>query len=303
MIPRPAAVAAAVACLGASLVAAACSTGGDEPTPIEAATVRVGAFNFSESELIAEIYAQALEARDIPVERLGPIGSREVVQPALELGLVDVVPEYAGTMLSFVSLGAIEPTLDSDATVDELRATLGPRGMVALDPADAQNRNVVVVTRTFAEQHGLRDLSDLTPIASELTFGGPSECSERPFCLLGLRDTYGIEFERFVPMPSSAVVAQGLQMGEIDVGLMFSTDPSMVDTDFTLLHDDRGLQPSENVVPVVRWDVFYRWAPRLGDALNDVSSRLETFDLASLNLRSLEPDADISELARGWLAG
>lgn len=263
--------------------------------------VRVAAFNFPESELIAEIYAQSLEAEGIPVERLGAIGPREVVQPALELGLIDVVPEYAGTLLSFVSLGENDPTFDSAATVAELRATLGPRGMVVLDPANAQNRNAVVVTDSFAIENGVRTLSDLAQISDTLTFGGPSECPEREFCLLGLRDVYGIEFAEFVPLPSSPVVAESLRLGEIDVGLLFTTDPDMIDTEITLLLDDGDLQPAENVVPVVRWQALARWSPELLDALNDVSGRLETSDLALLNMRAQQPDADIAALATLWL--
>ncbi len=291
-----------VALAVAALVPAAC-TGGEEgvPNPPEHA-VRVGAFNFPESEMIAEIYAQALETRDVPVRRLGVIGPREVVYPALELNLVDVVPEYAGTMLTFVSLGTNEPTFDADATVDELRATLGPRGMIVLDPANAQNQNVLVVRRSFADDHGLYGISDLAPIADTLRFGGPAECPERPFCLVGLRETYGLEFERFVPLPSSAVVADSLRMAEIDVGVIFSTDPETIDGDLTGLVDDRNLQPAENVVPVVRWESYVRWAPELGEALDEVSSRLDTADLALLNLRAREPGVEVAELARLWLA-
>ncbi|MGI9644075.1 MAG: ABC transporter substrate-binding protein, partial [Ilumatobacteraceae bacterium] len=237
-----------------------------------------------------------------PVERLGAIGSREVVQPALELGLVDIVPEYAGTMLSFVSLGENEPTFDSDATVHELRAELGPRGMIVLDAANAQNKNVVIVTRALAAEHDLREMSDLEAIAGTLTFGGPVECPERRFCLVGMRDVYGLEFDDFVPLPSSAVVADGLLMGEIDVGLVFTTDAAMVDSNLTGLLDDRNMQPAENVVPVVRWDVYMRYAPDLGAVLNEVSSRLDTSDLALLNLQSTDPRADLGELARLWLA-
>ena len=297
---------AAAALAAVALLGAACDGDGDgrsgEIAPHDPDIVRIGAFNFPESELLAEIYAQALEAAGIPVERLGSIGSREVVQPALELGHVDVVPEYAGTMLSFVTLGTNEPTFDSNATVDELRAELGPRGMIVLDPANAQNKNVVIVTRALAAEHDLRELSDLEPVADTLKFGGPVECPERRFCLVGLRDVYGLEFAEFVPLPTSAVVADSLLMGEIDVGLVFTTDAALVDSDLTGLLDDRNLQPAENVVPVVRWDVYMRYAPDLGEVLNGVSERLDTSDLALLNLQAEDPRADLTELARLWLA-
>ncbi len=292
--------------VGAALAALALAVGcaddvADEPTA-PAAAVRIGAFNFAESELIAEIYAQALEGEGIPVERLGRLGSREVVQPALELGLVDLVPEYAGTMLSFVSLGANEPTFDSWATMSELREALEPRGMVALEPANAQNRNAVIVLQSFASEHDLWAVSDLGSLADTLTFGGPRECPERPFCLLGLHDVYGLDFETFVPMPTSPVVAASLRAGEIDVGVLFSTDSALVGTDLIELRDDLGLQPAENVVPVIRADALARWGPVVEEVLNEVSARLDTSDLTLLNLRVEDPEADVGALAELWLA-
>jgi len=264
--------------------------------------VRIAAFNFSESELIAEIYALSLERNGIPVERLGRVGSREVVQPALELGLIDLVPEYSGTMLSFVSLGANTPTFDSWATMSELRAALEPRGMVALEPSNAQNRNSVIVMDSFAAEHGLWAVGDLAPLADTLTIGGPRECPERPFCLVGLQETYGLAFETFVPMPTSPVVAASLRAGEIDVGVLFSTDSALVATDLIVLNDDLGLQPAENIVPVIRADVLARWGPSIEEVLDDVSSRLDTSDLRLLNLRAEDPQADIGALAELWLA-
>jgi len=279
-----------------------CGGATDEEPSAPPGAIRIAAFNFPESELIAEIYAQALEARGVPVERLGRIGSREVVQPALELGLIDLVPEYAGTMLSFVSLSDNEPTFDSWATMSELREALEPRGMVVLEPANAQNQNSVVVMDGFASEHDVWAVSDLTALADTLTFGGPRECPERPFCLIGLHDIYGLDFETFIPMPGSAVVADSLRAGEIDVGVMFSTDSALVDTDLIVLDDDLGLQPAENVVPVIRDDALARWGPRVEDVLNEVSMRLDTSDLRLLNLRVEDPASDIGALAELWLA-
>lgn len=288
--------------IAVSLLASGC---GDtaEPTVSEpAAAIRVGAFDFPESELLAEVFAQALELRDIPVERLGRIGSRETVEPALELGLIDVVPEYAGTMLSFVSLGAWEPSADSRQTLVALQATLKPRGMIALDPAAAQNRNALVVTNRFAVEHGVRTVSDLIPLAADLVFGGPRECPERYFCLVGLAEVYGLEFESFIPTPGATVVAEALRADEIDVGLLFSTDPMLVGTDLVVLRDDLRLQPAENIVPVVRREALERWGPEVAEALNAVSSRLDNKSLVALNARALEPDPGLAATVADWLA-
>ena len=291
-----------VAIAALALLTVGCGGATDEEPSAPPAAIRIAAFNFPESELIAEIYAQALEGRGIPVERLGRIGSREVVQPALELGLIDLVPEYAGTMLSFVSLGDNEPTFDSWATMSELREALEPRGVVVLEPANAQNHNSVIVMDGFASEHDVWAVSDLTALADTLTFGGPRECPERPFCLIGLHDVYGLDFETFIPMPGSAVVAASLRAGEIEVGVVFSTDSALVDTDLIVLDDDLGLQPAENVVPVIRADALARWGARVEDVLNEVSTRLDTSDLRLLNLRVEDPASDIGELAELWLA-
>jgi osmoprotectant transport system substrate-binding protein len=288
-----------VALLAVVVVAASC---GSDPAPpaVVPGTVRVAAFDFAESELLAEIYAQALEGRGMMVERLGRVGSREVVLPALQLGLIDVVPEYAGSMLAFVSLGTFEPRAETPQTVSVLRVVLGQRDLEALVPATAQNRNAVVVTATLAAEHGLRRVSDLGPIASRLAFGGPRECPERLLCLIGLRTHYGLEFGSFTPLPGSAVVAAALRSGEIDVGLLFSTDPVLVGPELVLLEDDRGLQPAENVIPVVRSEALTRWGPELAEVLDEVSVSLDTQGLVLLNSR-MEGGESPAALAAEWL--
>jgi osmoprotectant transport system substrate-binding protein len=282
--------------------AAGCGGGAEPQAPHPEDAIRVGAFDFAESELLAEVYAQALERHGLPVARLGRIGSREVVEPALELGLVDVVPEYAGTMLSFVSLGTNEPTADSARTMAELRSALAPRGMVALDPASAQNHNAVVVTMDFAAENDVRTVSDLAPLAGDLVFGGPPECPERYFCLVGLEDRYDLDFGSFIPSLNAAAVAAGLRAEEIDVGLLFSTDPQLAEADLLALADDRGLQPAENVVPVARSAALDVWGPVMAEALNGISARLTTADLAELNARAAGLDLEASAIASDWLA-
>lgn len=288
-----------------SLALMATATCGDATppslAPVAADAIRIGAFNFTESEVIAELYAQALEASGLPVARIGRVGSREVVEPALELGLLDVVPEYAGTLLEFVNLGAGEATADTDRTMARLHSYLEPRGLVALTPAYAQDRNALVIRKDFAAANGIRKISDLAPHASDLTFGGPAECPERFFCLLGLNEVYGLEFAAFTPFPFGNVIAAGLHADEIHVGLVFSTDPVLTDPRLVVLTDDLGLQPAENVTPVVRHDALERWGPGLAMALDAVSAELTTVDLVTLNSLAGESDADIASIAETWL--
>ena len=283
------------------MVSACGSATSSSSAPAAADAIRIGAFNFTESELIAELYAQALEAKGLPVARIGPVGSREVVEPALELGLLDVVPEYAGTLLEFVNLGAGEATADTAATTRLLKAHLEARGLVPLAPAIAQDRNVLAVRRDFARANGIIDTSDLVPHAPDMTFGGPAECPERFFCLVGLREVYGLEFGEFVPFPMGAVVADGLLGDEIQVGLLFSSDPVLTDLRLIVLADDLGLQPAENVTPVVRREALERWGPELAAALEAISTKLTTDGLVMLNARAAEPEAEIASIVRDWL--
>jgi osmoprotectant transport system substrate-binding protein len=285
-----------------TVLIAGCNDSTSPPTDSSAANaIRIGSFNFTESEVLAELYAQGLEANGLPVARIGRVGSREVVEPALELGLLDIVPEYAGTLLEFVNLGSGEATADTALTLNLLRSHLEPRGLVALAPAYAQDRNAFVIRKELAATNGIRTISDLVPYASDLSFGGPSECPERFFCLAGLQEVYGLEFGTFVPFPLGSVVAAGLANGEIDVGLLFSTDPVLADPTLVVLADDQGLQPAENVTPVVRRDAIERWGPQLTTALDAISAELTTVDLVTLNSAANAPDTDIAAIVQAWL--
>jgi len=265
--------------------------------------VTVASFDFAESRLLAEIYAQALERAGLPVRRAFGLGPRELVAPALREGLVDVVPEYAGTAVQFLSVGRAHPEADAAATHTALVRAL--RGTVAraLAPAPAQDANVFVVRREVAEQHGLTRLSDLRAVSRQLTFGGPPECATRPLCLEGLRRIYGVEFAEVVPLDAGGrLTHQALDTGIVDVALLFSTDPVLGGGDLVELIDDRGLQPAENVTPIVRRDVVDRTGTRLVAALDAVSARLDTDTLRGLNARA-EDAGSIRSTATRWLEG
>ena len=260
----------------------------------------VGSFDFSESVLLAEIYATALERNGYPVARRFDLGSREIVQPALDQDEIDLVPEYLGAAVTFVSLGRVEATSSSAEMHNRLTALLGERDILALDYAAAQDRNGFVVTQETATEYNLIRISDLTPFASELDFGGPPECPERPTCLAGLESVYGAKFRSFHPLdvggPETVAALTG---GEVDVGLLFTTDPSIDANDFTLLVDDKHLQPAENVVPVLREEIVERHGRDVVEVLDEVTAELTTDVLRRLNERA--STADVSEVAGGWL--
>ena len=170
------------------------------------------------------------------------LGSRETVDPALFQGLVDFVPEYAGTALAFSTLGRSAPASDARATVDQLATILRTKGVGVAEPAAAQNKNGIVVTQETAARYGLSTISDLQDEAERLTFGGPPECPERPLCLSGLEQHYGLNFQEFLSLDASGPATVGaLETVEVDVALLFTTDPDIVAHDLVLLEDDREL--------------------------------------------------------------
>lgn len=288
-----------VAVVAAAGVVAACGGGDDRVAgPSAADGVRIASFDFPESALLAEMYAQLVESTGIPVVRLGEVGPREVVAPALEAGQIDLVPEYLGTALW--RFGRMESSGDADEMLEALDRALEPRGLTALRAARAQDKNVFAVSREFADREGLETISDLAPLAESLRFGGPPECADRALCLVGLRQVYGLEFAEFVPQPSLDFTAEALERNEIDVGLMFSTSSALVTFGLVILDDDRELQPVENVVPVIRIDALDRWGPGITEALGRLAEPLTTRGLRALNVR-VDREESIETVAREWL--
>lgn len=265
----------------------------------ERGTVVVGSTNFSEQEIVAEMYALVLEDAGYTVERRFQLGSREVVLPALEQGEIDVYPEYVGTALEFLSGGAGEATSDTTATTDKLRERFAEKGVAVLEPAPAQDRNGLVVTQETAQRLDLETVSDLEAHAGELVFGGPPECPQRPLCLQGYEEVYGLDFAEFRPLDAAGPVTwAALENGDIDVALMFTTQGVIEDKGWVLLEEDAELQPAENIVPVIREEVL---TDEIAELLNGVSERLTTEAITALNREVDAEAADPHDVAEAWL--
>jgi osmoprotectant transport system substrate-binding protein len=295
----------AVLCLAGILVAlVGCSSSPNRPASSSALSddaITVGSFNFAESELLAEVYSQALERGGFHVRRAFRLGPRELVAPALSRGLVEFVPEYAGTALTFSSLGSSVPTAGAQATHDSLVRALAQHHVTALAPAPAQDANAFVVTHDTATRLRIRTLSDMARRASTLTFGGPPECPSRRQCLPGLELVYGLRFKDFVRLDTGGpVTRQALKDGYVDVALLFTTDPSIERDHLVELADDRGLQPAENVVPLVRTEVVDRFGPELVSVVDAVSERLTTEELSDLNAK-VDSGKTAAAVAAAWL--
>lgn len=265
--------------------------------------ITVASFEFPESMVLGEIYAQALEAAGFNVKRQLGIGPRELVEPSLERGLVELVPEYAGSALEFLASGEGLATSDEELTHARLVEAFAGRGVDVLTPAPAQNRNGFAVTRATAERHGLEAISDLAAIDEDLAFGGPPECPERPLCLKGLESTYGLEFDQFVTLDAGGpLTVSALRAGTVDVALLFTTDAAIDENDFVLLEDDRGLQPAENVTPVVRVEVIEGHGDRFVGVVDAVSRLITTAELRALNASVALEGASPARVAAVWLA-
>ena len=281
-----------------ALIAAACGSGDDGGT-IEGPTITIGSANFSENALVAEIYAQALESEGYQVERKLNIGSREIYAPALEAGELDLIPEYIGTMLTYLG-GTASP--DSAETHAALQVAWEPAGIDVLDYASAQDKNGFVVTKATAEALGLAKVSDLAAHNGTLVLGGPPECPGREFCLKGLEDVYGLSFADFRPLDAGGpITVAALEGDEIQVGLLFTTDGTIVAKDFVLLEDDKGLQPAENLAPAVRSEIIEAYGDKFAETLQKVSAQLTTAELTALNKLVGIDGVDPETAATDWL--
>jgi osmoprotectant transport system substrate-binding protein len=263
--------------------------------------VVVASFNFPESELLAAIYGLAIRHAGIPVQLRLDLGPRELVQPALEQGLVDVVPEYLGTALNSLEPRPGVPVSDPAAVRAALARALARWRVQVMTPAAAQDQNGVVVTAATARRMGLRKVSDLRRAASRLVLGGAPECPDRPYCLPGLRKVYGLGFARFVPFDTEPQRVTALRDGVVDVAVLDTTDGNLATGDLVLLSDDRHLQPAENVVPVITGSAMARYGNRLAGAVNAVSVQLTSKELLFLDWRVEVAGADVLAEARGWL--
>jgi osmoprotectant transport system substrate-binding protein len=273
------------------------------PAPRAAAAIRFAAYDFSENQILVAVYAEGARRAGLPVTVQSGVATREVVEPALEQGVVDVVIDYLGTAVSFVGLPTVAPPKGPQQLHALLSSIMAGRGVSVLASARAQDQNGFAVTTAFAAAHRIDRLSQLATVASRLTFGGPAECPDRPFCLPGLRSAYGATFREVRTMPSRSATVEALLSGQIDVGLLETTDARLSLESVLLLQDDRALQPNESVVPLVRATALTRWGERLRTALDAVSAQLTTADLVRLN-KAVEVDGHTpAEAAAQWWAG
>lgn len=267
--------------------------------------VTLAAFNFSESETLANIYAAALKECGYSVT-VKDLASREVVYPALKKGDFAAVPEYAATLTDFINdlqNGANAPTKasgDITKTMTNLRAEL-PSNLAALAPAAATDKNAFAVTKAFATAHNISTLSQLGAYSKShpLKLGGPPECKTRPFCQPGLEKTYGMKFSSLTTLDAGGpLTIKAIKTGKVDLGLVFTSDPTPAANGLTVLTDDKNLQASDNIVPIVQ----KKYATgAFANALNAVDQKLSQNVLIGLNKAVEIQRAPIATVAAAFL--
>lgn len=291
---------------GALLTASALTAcGSDDGDPLssggsEAGSIVVGSANFPESELLMQMYAQALEANGVEVETKPNIGAREVYMKAFTDGDITLLPEYNGALLSYLAGGEVpEGVTSPDDVYDALQEVL-PEGSETLPQSDAEDKDTLTVTQETAEEYDLASIADLAPVADELVVGAGAEWRERYQGLVGLEDLYGIEFREFKPLDSGGpLTVEALEKGDIDVANIFSTDSNISTYDWVVLEDPKNLYLAENIVPLIQSDQV---TDAVTEALNGVSEALTTENLTAALARVQVDKEDPATVAEDFLA-
>jgi osmoprotectant transport system substrate-binding protein len=265
--------------------------------PAAADVIKVGSANFTESRLLGEIYAQALEAKGVKVERSFGIGSREVYFPALKDGSIDLIPEYTGNLLQEIDPQATATA--SDQVYQELTQKL-PDPLIVLDQSKAEDKDAVVVTQETAQRYNARSLADLAPHCGELVFGGPPEFAERPYGLPGLERLYNCKFADFRSLDAGGpLTVAALTDGGIQAADLFTTDPTIADRNWVALEDPKNNFAAQNVVPLVNET---KANDQVRQTLNAISAALTTDALLQLNREVAKADVNtVPDVAKKWL--
>ena len=258
-------------------------------------SITVGSADFSESQVLGEIYAGAIKAKGVSVTTKPNIGSRDVYIKALQDGSIDIVPEYTGSLLTF--LKGTAPSQDPDAVYAALKSTLPPT-LVVLDKSTAEDKNSIVVTKDTQSKYSLKSIADLAAHQAEITVAAPPEFQTRQQGLVGLKSEYSFTPANFLPLKGAAVV-NALLNGQAQAANIFSTDPSISTNGFVTLEDPKLLFGSDNVVPLLRKD---KVNDTITAALNAVSAKIDTATLTDL-VKQVDVDKkDASAVAKDFLS-
>jgi osmoprotectant transport system substrate-binding protein len=263
--------------------------------PAGPGSITVGSAGFTENVLLADIYGDAMSAKGVKVSKHLSIGERPIYMKALNDGSIDFIPEYSGSILSFLDASA---TAKTPADVySALQQKLDPK-QVALQYAAAQDSDTITVTQATVQKYHLTSIGDLASVASHLTLGAPAQFKTRPDGVPALKSVYGVTFGRFTPLEAGgAITVTALKNGTIDAADIFSTDSSIAANKFVSLTDPKSMFAAQNIVPIVNKS---KLTQPMVDACNAVSAKLDTKTLASLVAEASSGDPD--KVAKDWLS-
>ncbi|MCJ1712634.1 ABC transporter substrate-binding protein [Curtobacterium sp. VKM Ac-2922] len=301
MITAPkirAGIAAALA-VGVAAALAGCSSSSPLDSGSSASsdskTIVVGSQQYYSNEIIAELYSQVLEKDGFSVKRNFNIGQREVYLPQLQKGAIDVMPEYSGNLLQYYDKNS------TAKTASEISAGLEkalPKGLRALDAADATDQDSYTVTKDFSEKNGVTSLSDLSKVSDKLTVGANSEFQTRPYGPKGLQSEYGVDVDfKAIEDSGGALTVKALKDGTVQLADIYSADPSIKANDFVSLKDPKNLILPQNVTPVVSSKV----SDKAAADIDKVSKVLTTDALIELNTKSTSDKEKASTIAKDFL--
>jgi osmoprotectant transport system substrate-binding protein len=290
-----------------ALVLSACSSGEGE-SPSGAASqqanlpeVSIGSAGFPEAALVAEIYAQALEAQGFTVDRHLELGERPAVRAAFDSGDINLAPDYLGGLASLLEA---DVSSDAAATHDALLPALKEIGQTALDYSPGTDADGFAVRQETADELSLATMTDLAGVADQLVWGLASGCPDNPVCGPALKDVYGIDISTLDTEsldPCSPAIAEALNNSAIDVAQVCTTQAEIASFNFVLIEDDGGMAPAQNLVPVMTQELADAGGDTLANALNAVTELLTTEELTDLNAKIAEQES-YEDIASQWLS-
>ena len=292
----------------ASLVLAACGGGGGQTAdPLASSApaasgggagspVVVGTANFTESEILGQVYSQALTAKGIPSSVKARIGSREVYIRALQDNSIQLVPEYTGNLLLNFDKKA---TATTRKEVEDALPKALPSDLKTGKVSEAADQDVYVVTKEFSAKNNLTSLADLSKVSQNMVLGGPSELATRAYGPQGLKGIYGATLKQFKAYDSPAVKTKDLLDGKIQMGEYFTTESAIADNGFVQLADPQSMILPQNILPLMRADVADN--PQVSAALDPVQAALTTAELTALNKQVDVDRMDPDQVAKQWL--
>ncbi len=295
---------AVMAVTATSVLLAACGSssggGGNGAAAAKKTTITIGATNFEEQEIVANLYGDVLQHAGYTVKVEPALGTRAVVVPAIEHGQIDLEPDYAASLLGYLHGGNPQPAGDQIATaISADQKGLSSFGVTVLPASKALDTNVFAVTKATASQDHLTTISSLAPYASKMTLGGPPECPTFAGCEPGLKKVYGLNFGSFKSLDEAGPLSvAALKNGEVQVVELFSSDGNVVSNNFVALTDNKHLEGADYIVPVIRKSVD---SSGVRAALAGMDNALTTDAISKLNLDVTADKQQPAAVAETWL--